>query len=123
MFTTDGLTFSTARMTVREYSSSRTPSSRPVDGGGPVEGWPVDPAASSDTRDTLSRMEAPSGQEVRCRDPAHGFGFRLHSSNVLNITKRTSLPPPDRPGRDDSMARPYRTFIRVLQGPENSRAR
>src|SRR5882672_2201995 len=117
MLTTDGLTFSTARMTVREYSSSRAPSSRPEDSEGPVGGWPVAPAASSDTRDTLSRMEAPSGHGLRCRDPAQGFGFRLHLSNVLNITKRTSLPPPDRPGRDDSMAWPWRTFIRVLQGP------
>src|SRR2546422_10002021 len=106
MLTTDGLTFSTARMTVREYSSSKAPSSRPEDWDGPLEGWPVAPAASSDTRDNLSRMEPPSRRRVRCRDPAQGFGFRLHLSNVLNITKRTSLPPPDRPGRDDSRARP-----------------
>src|SRR6266581_9269382 len=106
MLTTDGLTFSTAWMTVREYSSSRAPSSRPEDSDGPIGGRPVAPAASSDTKDTLPRMEAPSGQELRCRDPAQGFGFRLHLSNVLNITKRTSLPPLDRPGRDDSRARP-----------------
>src|SRR5882762_4314823 len=106
MLTTEGLTFSTARMTVREYSSSKAPSSRPEDWDGTVEGWPVVPAASSDTRDTLSRMEVPSEREIRCRDPAQGFGFRLHLSKVLNITNRTSLPPPERPGRDDSMARP-----------------
>src|SRR2546426_251455 len=123
MLTTDGLTFSTARMTVREYSSSSASSSGRDPGGVPETAWPVDPAPSSDTRENLLRMELlQTRNNSRCGDPAQGFGFRLHLSNVLNITIRTSLPPPDRPGSDDSMARPYRTFIRVLQGPENSRA-
>src|SRR5438445_7712368 len=51
-----------------------------------------------------------------------GLGRRLHLSNVLNITKRTSLLPPERPDSDDSRAWPKRTFTRVLQGPENSSA-
>src|SRR5262249_54488034 len=65
----------------------------------------------------------PGPCKSRCGAPAQGFDLRLHLSNVLKTTKRTSLPPPEWPGRDDSIAWPYRTSINVLQGPENSSAR
>src|SRR5207247_10109127 len=100
MLTTDGLTFSTARMTVREYSSSSASSSGRDPGGVPETAWPGDPAPSSDTRENLLRMDLlQTPDNTRCGDPAQGFGFRLHLSNVLTHTIRQSLPPASHAGR------------------------